>query len=51
VLIMVDGLCVAPVGKPIRVQQNKNPGFDEIDMVQKQYIAELTASVVFLLYA
>ncbi|PLW33590.1 hypothetical protein PCASD_15742 [Puccinia coronata f. sp. avenae] len=34
---------VSVVGKPIRVQQNKNPGFDEIDMVQKQYIAELTA--------
>ncbi|KNZ44512.1 hypothetical protein VP01_908g2 [Puccinia sorghi] len=33
-------------GKPIRVEQNKNPGLEEIEKVQKQYIAELTASVI-----
>ncbi|KAA1113689.1 diacylglycerol O-acyltransferase 1 [Puccinia graminis f. sp. tritici] len=34
---------VSVVGKPIRVEQNKNPGLEEIEKVQKEYIAELTA--------
>jgi len=34
---------ISVVGKPIRVEQNKNPGLEEIEKVQKQYIAELTA--------
>jgi hypothetical protein len=38
---------ILSVGKPIRVEQNKNPGLEEIEKVQKEYIAELTASVIF----
>ncbi|KAA1113136.1 diacylglycerol O-acyltransferase 1 [Puccinia graminis f. sp. tritici] len=45
---------VSVVGKPIRVEQNKNPGLEEIEKVQKEYIAELTAvnlvEPVFLVY-
>lgn len=33
---------VSVVGKPIRVEQNKNPSLDDIEKVQKLYITELT---------
>lgn len=34
---------VSVVGKPIRVEKNKNPSLEEIEKVQEEYIAELIA--------